>query len=483
MGKELQQNLQQQQSHESRNREGGSSGLFCERCSMGLSIIYKEFSFRCFLVLILSLSLLVSGIFWILPPRTSKLDGFDAKDEIKLRATVQAFFRLQKPVSQLVPHIGKLEYDINDEIGVPNAKVVILSMHQSGASNWTNVVFGVLSDSTNVPINQVSLSVLRSSLIEVFLQDSNLTVTTSIFGQPSMFEILKFPGGITVIPVPYASFWQRPQTLFRFILINSLAEVLDNLTELRDQLKFGLQLRPYENIVVQMTNAAGSTVNPPVTVEASVISDLGGLLPQRLKQLAQMITDSPSKNLGLNNSVFGKVKSVVLSSYLKGTLHAKPPTPSPAPSPELSEYAEPPMSPCPTFSPSPVPASSPPPSDDIHSHATSPKCGLHHSLPSVNSPAPSTVTPDPPHSCGHHGSPISSISSPSHSNRSPYLRSVDPPSQLPPSLSPLPQVSYGSMPRKGSASQLLAPSPSSSCILHTKSQTHTHCKGIFSEPQ
>lgn len=128
--------------------------------------------------------------------------------------------------------------------------MVILSMHQSGASNWTNVVFGVLSDSTNVPINQVSLSVLRSSLIEVFLQESNLTVTTSIFGRPSMFEILKFPGGITVIPVPYASFWQRPQTLFRFILINSLAEVLDNLTELRDQLKFGLQLRPYEVLYV-----------------------------------------------------------------------------------------------------------------------------------------------------------------------------------------------------------------------------------------
>lgn len=92
MGKELQQNLQQQQSHESRNREGGSSGLFCERCSMGLSILYKEFSFRCFLVLILSLSLLVSGIFWILPPRTSKLDGFDAKDEIKLRGKLLVLY-------------------------------------------------------------------------------------------------------------------------------------------------------------------------------------------------------------------------------------------------------------------------------------------------------------------------------------------------------------------------------------------------------
>ncbi|KAJ9158611.1 hypothetical protein P3X46_024176 [Hevea brasiliensis] len=461
MGKELEQNLPQQQSRESGNRGGrggGSSGLFCERCSMGLSIISKEFSFRCFFALILSLSLLVSGIFWILPSRTAKLDAFDAQDAIKLRATVQAYFRLQKPVSQLVPHIGRLEYDINDEIGVPNAKVAILSMHQSGASNWTDVVFGVLSDSINAQINQVSLSVLRSSLIEVFLQESNLTLTISIFGQPSMFEILKFPGGITVIPVPYASLWQMPQILFNFTLNNSLAEILDNLTELRDQLKFGLQLRPYENVVVQITNTAGSTINPPVTVQASVVSDLGSLLPQRLKQLAQTITDSPTKNLGLNNSVFGKVKSVILSSYLKGTLHANPPTPSPAPSPELSEYAEPPISPCPTFSPSPTPASSP--SDDIDSHATSPKYGPHHSLPPVNSAAPSTVIADPPHPCGHQGSPISPSSSPSHSNRSPYLRSVDPQSQLAPGLSPVPQVSYGSMPRKGSVSQVLAPSPS-----------------------
>ncbi|KAF2293774.1 hypothetical protein GH714_004618 [Hevea brasiliensis] len=380
MGKELQQNLQQQQSHESRNRRGGRG-----------------------------------------------------------EATVQAYFRLQQPVSQLIPHIGRLEYDITNEIGVPNAKVAILSMHQSGASNWTDVVFGVLSDSINIPINQVSLSVLRSSLVEVFLQQSNLTLTTSIFGQPSMFEILKFPGGITVIPVPYASFWQMPQILFNFTLNNSLAEILDNLTELRDQLKFGLHLRPYENVVVLITNVAGSTINAPVTVQASVISDLGSLLPQRLKQLAQTITDSPSKNLGLDNSVFGKVKSVILSSYLKGTLHANPPTPSPAPSPEPSDYAEPPISPCPTSSPSPLPASSP--SDDSPSHATSPKSGPHHSSPPVNSPAPSVLTANPRarHPSGHHGSPISPSSSPSYSNRSPYLRPVDPPSQLPTDHSPLPQ--------------------------------------------
>lgn len=467
MGKDAQQNLQQQQSNETRNGRGrgeGSSSIFCERCSIGLSRIYKDFSFRCIFVLILSLSLLVSGIFWILPFRTAKLDGFDAKDSIKLSAAVQAYFRLQKPVSELVPHIGRLEYDITDEIGVPQAKVAVLSlhrsgasnlsMHESGASNWTDVVFGVLSDTINVPINQVSLSVLRSSLIEVFLQELNLTLTTSIFGPPSVFEILKFPGGITVIPVP--SIWP-PQILFNFTLNNSIAEILDNLEELRDQLKFGLHLRPNENVVVQITNTAGSTINPPVTVQASIMSDLGGLLPQRLKQLAQTITDSPSKNLGLDNSVFGKVKSVILSSYLKGTLHANPPTPSPAPSPKLSEYAEPPTASRPALSPPLPPAS--PPSDDSHSHATSPKTAPHHSLPPLISPAPSTVTADPPQPCRYHSSPIPPSSSRFHSNRSPYLRPADPPSQLPQDIPPLPQVSYG-IPRKGLAFQSPAPSPS-----------------------
>ncbi|KDP38881.1 hypothetical protein JCGZ_05038 [Jatropha curcas] len=453
MGKEAQQNLQQWQSYENGNgggREGGSSGIFCERCSMGLSRIYKDFSFRCFFVLILSLSLLVSGIFWILPSHTAKLDGFDAKDSIKFSAAVQVYFRLQKPVSQVVQHIDRLEYDINDEIGVPGAKVAVLSMHQSGASNWTEVVFGVLSNSIQVPINQVSLSVLRSSLIEVFLRESNLTLTTSIFGQPSMFQILKFSGGITVIPVAYASIWQRPQILFKFTLNNSIAEILYNLAELRNQLKFGLHLRPYENVIVQITNTAGSTIDSPVTVQASVVSDLGSLLPLRLRQLAQTITDSPSKNLGLDNSVFGKVKSVILSSYLKETLHANPPTPSPAPSPELNDYSEPPTSPCPTISPSISPAASP---------TTSPKSGPDNSLSPVNSPVHSTVTAEPPQPCGYHGSPVSPSPSPSRSNLSPYLHPADPPSQLPPDMSPSPQASFNN-PRKGSVAQLLAPSPS-----------------------
>jgi len=114
------------------------------------------------------------------------------------------------------------------------------------ASNWTDVVFGFIPDPVNVPINMVSLSVLRSSLIDLFLEQSNLTVTTLIFGQPSTFETFRFPGGITIVPMQYASIWQMPQILFNFTLNNSISEVLDNFGDLKDQLEFGLHLRQFE---------------------------------------------------------------------------------------------------------------------------------------------------------------------------------------------------------------------------------------------
>lgn len=119
-------------------------------------------------------------------------------------------------------------------------------MHPSGESNSTNVVFGFLSNPVHRPISPVALSVLRSSLIDLFLGRSNLTLMTPIFGQPSKFEILKFRGGITVIPVQSASIFQITQFLFNFTLYNSISEIDDKCIELRDQLKYGLHLRSYE---------------------------------------------------------------------------------------------------------------------------------------------------------------------------------------------------------------------------------------------
>ncbi|GKV24246.1 hypothetical protein SLEP1_g33879 [Rubroshorea leprosula] len=452
MGKNGEQNLEGRRGLEVGNPY--PSRFFCARCSRVLSRVSKEFSFRCVFVLILSLSILLTGIFWIFPLHTWKL-GYDAKEAIKQSATVQSYFRLQMPVSELVPQIERIEYDIYEEIGLPNTKVTILSMRQSSASNWTDVVFGVLSDPIDVPINSVSLSVLRSSLIELFLQQSNLTLTTAISGQPYKFEILKFPGGITVIPVQSASIWQIPQIMFNFTLNNSISEIEEKFLALKNQLKYGLRLTPYENIFLQITNKNGSTVSPPVIVQASILSDMGSILPQRLKLLARMITNSPAGNLGLDNSVFGKVNSIILSSYRKDTLHGNAPTPSPAPSPS------PLISPSPASSPAPSPhghhnthAS---PSSHTRHYAPNPKNSPHHSMPPIqNSVAPSSANADPP--CRYSRPTL-------HPRSSRISPTMGPQLALPPDLPPLPAVTCGSHPgkdartSKGPVSLPLGPSP------------------------
>ncbi|XP_057503441.1 uncharacterized protein LOC130786981 [Actinidia eriantha] len=475
--------------HQQQIRGVRSRTILCDTCSVGLCRIGREFNLKCVVLLIFGLSVLLPAIFWVLPIRSQT--GFDAKYAIKISAKVQASFRLQKSISELLPHIGRLEYDIYGEIGVPDTKVAILSMHRAAIYNWTNVVFGVLSDPIDVPINPVSLSVLRSSLIELFLQQSNLTLTNSTFGQPSLFEILKFPGELTVIPDQSASIWQISQILFNFTLNNSISEIKENLAELKEQLKWGLHLRAYENVYVQITNRNGSTRDPPVTVQAAVMSELGSLLPKRLKQLAQTITGSPANNLGLSNSVFGKVKEISLSSYLNRTIRATPPIPSPAPAPGQNDYGDHSFSPSPNLSPSPAPSPDfqhhlPPcfncdassPSDD-NPYSPCPENDPHDSLPPISSsPAPSlggTHSPRPSPRCGSAIPPSPSPTSNSNPTapsafppRSPssYPPPVDPSPQLSPNASPLPAVSYGSSPRqeKENAKRLASPQIASPSI-------------------
>lgn len=194
---------------------------------------------------------------------------------VLISATVQSYFQLQKPVSELIPYISRLEYDVNDEIGVPSLKVclklilytvlafwnwkwfdnelflqvAVLSIHQADLSNWnsfsnwTDVVFGFLPDPINSTPNPVALSLSKSSLIDLFLQQSNLTLTYSIFGEPSSFEIIKFPGGVTIVPerTPVLSL-----PLVNFTLNSSIYDIKENLPELKEQLKLGLHLIPDE---------------------------------------------------------------------------------------------------------------------------------------------------------------------------------------------------------------------------------------------
>lgn len=328
--------------------------------------IASYFSFKCLLVLIISLAVFISALFLIIPSRS--LDsGYDVSQTIKLSASIQGYFRLQKPVSQLRPYIQQLEDEINREIGVPETKVTIMSMHKSRIPNSSYVVFGFLPHLKGISIHPVSLSVLKSSLIELFLQESNLTLTSSTFGVPTSFEIIKFRGGLTVIPRQPAPVSQIVQTLFNFTLNNSIYDVRENLDLLTRQLKTGLHLKFNENVYVQVTNKAGSTIDPPVIIQASVLSEMGSLQPQRLKQLAQTIqNNSYSKNLGLNHTMFGRVKFVSLSSYLSQTL--KPVPPSSAPSPESPCFAFPPHNSAP---PSNYDAYAPSPSSMIQSGCVS----------------------------------------------------------------------------------------------------------------
>ncbi|XP_023547942.1 uncharacterized protein LOC111806726 isoform X2 [Cucurbita pepo subsp. pepo] len=335
MGKVEERNLPVQQ----RREVAHSSGCLCGECSICFDRVCKELNFKCLLVLVLGFVVFVPGFFWLLPFH-ERNSGFEAKDAIKLSATVHVYFVLEKPVKELLPHIKRLEFDINGELDIPNVKVAILSMHDVGESNRTYVVFGLLSEYLTAPINPVSLSLLRSYLYDLYLRESNLTLTTSIFGQPSVFEILRFPGGISIIPFQHASIWQFPQIVFNFTLTNSISEILDKFVEFRNEVKLGLHLRRYENVYFQITNTIGSTMQPLVVVQASISSELGRMTSQRLKQLAAIINASPKRNLGLDYSVFGEVESVSLSSYLRRTSKAIPPTLPPAPAPAPGDHVE-----------------------------------------------------------------------------------------------------------------------------------------------
>lgn len=123
-----------------------------------------------------------------------------------------------------------------------------------------------------------------------------------------------------------------------------------------------------QNLYVSLSNSKGSTVAAPTTVQSSVLLTIGTPSMQRLKQLAQTITHSHSRNLGLNNTVFGKVKQVRLSSILQhslnggdGTAWSPSPAPLPQPHPHHHSHHHHHHSPlAPAISPAPATGSGPP---------------------------------------------------------------------------------------------------------------------------
>ncbi|XAR69528.1 hypothetical protein NMG60_11001153 [Bertholletia excelsa] len=289
--------------------------------------------FRCVLALLLGVAVLLSAIFW-LPPFLQYGDQMDLDLDSYGDHDMVASFMLNKPVSLLEDNILKLEDDIFDEFESPATKVEIVILKPLGGSNTTLVVFAIVPDEKYSVVSSTAQSLIRSSFASLVTRQYPLRLTASLFGNPFSFEVLKFPGGITIIPPQSAFLLQKVQILFNFTLNFSISQMQENFKELGSQLKSGLHLTPYENLYIKLTNSEGSTVTPPTTIQASVLPTVGNPTLARLKQLAQTITGPHAKNLGLNNTVFGRVKQVRLSSILQHSLGGDAiasPTPAPLP--------------------------------------------------------------------------------------------------------------------------------------------------------
>ncbi|CAL4959514.1 unnamed protein product [Urochloa decumbens] len=416
---------------------GGRGGNGCRCCCGGTRVVRLQ----CVAALVLGVAVLLSALFW-LPPfagRGRGAEGADPGDEFG--AAIVASFRLHKTVPELSGNKSKLEFDIYEEIGIPNSTVVVNTLHPLDGSNWTNVIFSIVPIPENLTFSSTGLSILRSYFMSLVVRQSTLHLTESLFGNSSSFEVVKFPGGITIIP-PQTAFLLQPHATFNFTLNYPIYKIQDRTNELKDQMKAGLLLSPYENLYIKLTNSQGSTILPPTIVETSIVREVGNHPPSepsvpRMKQLARTITNSSSSsgNLGLNHTVFGKVKQISLSSYLRHSLHSGggSDAPSPAPmhhhahhghhhhhhSPDNNRHLAP--APAPTHFPVPQPRyGAPPPSGCPYSRnkpkkrgpvtpAAEPAANDHRSASSAPPPHPWSPSPasrskhDP---TMHGGSPV-----------------------------------------------------------------------------
>ncbi|XP_038882638.1 uncharacterized protein LOC120073837 [Benincasa hispida] len=458
------------------------------RCCCGCVSIRRLIGFRCIFILLLSVALFVSAVFW-LPPFLHYADQKDLGLNPSYRGhDIVATFNVERPVSLLEDNIEQLRTDIFEEFNIPSIKVDILSLESLPGSNRTKVVFSLDPDTDESEISSTYLSLIRSTIVSL-VTNQFLRITKSMFGEAFSFEVLKFPGGITIIPPQSAFLLQKVQILFNFTLNFSIHQIQVHFSELTSQLEAGLRLAPYEILYVKLWNAEGSTVTAPTIVQSSVLLEVGNTPSmRRLKQLAQTISGSNSSNLGLNNTEFGKVKQVRLSSILKHSLNG-------------SEGNGP------TRSPSPAPMPQPhnnPPTHHHHHHtrltpAISPAPATEKGAPEYGSPAPERSTASPkrsytakPPGCQYikrksgrkegkqsHLTPLASPNvSPDHSAASPSplpQHKVNPPAApiVPaPALTPLPNVIYAHVqppsksnsnhPEKSTTNPSDAPSPSPS---------------------
>eukprot|EP00249_Psilotum_nudum_P010757 c22744_g3_i2 orf=676-2214(-) len=315
---------------------GGNEPASGSACCCTNSPLCEKSTFRWIITLILTLQLLVFTVLSI------PFFGRSHKHALPIQsspsqAQIEASFWLRRPASVINASLFQLETDLQDEVGIPSAQVRVLSLLSFASSNWTEVVFGILSEPSNESVSPADISVMRETFVQLFLEQSvNLSLNKDVFGKAYNFEVLVFPGGITVVPIQ-SGYPLQVLVLFNFTLHDTLAHLNSNFEELKQQLAAGISLKDNESLFVQLTNLNGSTVRAPVIVQTSVMPVVGSMLaPPRLKQLAQRIITSPRRNLGLNRTLFGRIKELTLSSFLKYTLKpAEVPNPAPSPLPAI----------------------------------------------------------------------------------------------------------------------------------------------------
>lgn len=124
--------------------------------------------------------------------------------------------------------------------------MVILSLDPLPKPNKTRVVFAVDPDGEYPEMSSPAISLIRASFTSLVIHQSVLQLTSSLFGYPFFFEVLKFKGGITIIPQQSAFPLQTVQTRFNFSLNVPIYQIQSNFNELTSQLKSGLHLTSFE---------------------------------------------------------------------------------------------------------------------------------------------------------------------------------------------------------------------------------------------
>ncbi|ESQ48955.1 hypothetical protein EUTSA_v100219421mg, partial [Eutrema salsugineum] len=200
---------------------------------------------KCFFLLLLSVSLFLSALFLLLP---FPIDREDSNLDPRFRGhAIVASFSINRPASFLNENFAQLQNDIFQEMSYTSINVTILAFDPSDGLNITKVVFGIDHDTKNPEISPLSLSSIKEMFESVLINQSTLQLTNSLFGETFLFEVLKFPGGITVIPPQSAFPLQKFKIAFNFTLNYSIHQIQINFNTLATQLKNGLNLAPYEN--------------------------------------------------------------------------------------------------------------------------------------------------------------------------------------------------------------------------------------------